>query len=578
MEEWIAILALGVVPIFFLPVTQDFYDINKLMLLVIAACALLLFRAVRIIRSKHITLTVSPQGIAYGALLIASLTGVVFASTNKVDALMMPLGPVAMASLLVVTLFLRRSKALEYLFIGSAAVLGLIALYQFVGMGSVMFPTVPFLQDPLWTPTGSTTTTIMIFAVAVAWLVPRVKKTPTFAITSLLCIVSGVGVTVWQFIPRIPTAVIPLPAALAVAIHAARTLKGALVGVGVENFVSAYTMGKPLSLTTTPLWNVRFGVNADFFLHEMTIYGLTGLAAAIIFAWQAVKRKSAASWVCFVGLFIVPPTLTLLTLGAIVIVLSGSGSHIATKPIRPWLRMVLAGVCLLAAAFGLYATGRAYLAETEYFKALTAAQKNKGTDTYNLHALAISNNPFVTRYHMTFSQVNLSLANSVAAGAKNDQSRQAASQLIQQSIAQAKVAVTLSPESITAWENLGSVYQALMNVAQGGDTWAAASYQKAISFDPTNPVLALNLGIVLVHEKKYDDAVTAFNRAITLRPDFANAYYNLANGYLLKGDFIDAKAALTKTMTLVQAGSADWDKANNLMESLSRGEAPATSQ
>jgi predicted Zn-dependent protease len=150
--------------------------------------------------------------------------------------------------------------------------------------------------------------------------------------------------------------------------------------------------------------------------------------------------------------------------------------------------------------------------------------------------------------------------------------------LVQQAISEAKVAVTLSPQNIAAWENLGATYQAIMPVAQGSDTWAAASYQKALAIDPTNPLLWVNLGSVLVHQKKYDDAIVAFDRATSLRSDYANAYYNLANAYKLKGDAISATGALTKAMELVAPGSSDYAKVKNELDGVPSATVSGTSQ
>ena len=607
VSQWIAVIVLGVTPIFFLPFTQDFYDTHKLTALVFSAVAICMLWGVgQLVRRKPVTVHVTPGVLAFGGLLIASLLSFALATTGRVDALMAPLGSVSLLSLVILLIALSRpsdavKSRLGNIFLGSTAVLGLIALYLFVGMGKVMFPGVPYLQDGLWTPTGNSTTTIALFAVALALLVPRLRASYgrphlqnklIFSIAALLCIVAGGAVTVWQFIPKFASSVIPLPAAWTVTLETLKHGKAAFVGSGVENFLTAYTAGKPLWLSTTDLWNVRFGVNADLFLHMAAVYGLAGLAAALFFAWHYLRQLSgpsaAASLVYVLCLFLVPPTLTLLATGAVLLVLVSDQQAFSSKPLPVWAGYVLSGILLLAGAGGLYFAGRAYLGERQYYMALVAAQKNEGTNTYNLHIAAIKTNPYVTRYHVTFSQVNLSLANSIASqaneqsksstsGTQSDQNTQLINQLIQQAIAEGKTAVTLNSQNITAWENLGTVYQVLMPVAQGSDAWAAAAFQKALTLDPTNPVLSLDLGGALVHEKKYDDAIAAFTQAIFVRPDYANAYYNMGNAYRLKGDMADAKAAFTKTMSLVTPGTSDYTKIQNELSSLETGSPPVPS-
>lgn len=585
MKIWIAILALGVEPILFLSVTQDFYDTNKLAFLAVSAGLLCIFTGIALFTKKRSLLRTMTLPAGFIALSVASFVSFLIASTNKVDALMSPLGFVSMLSLSVFVSALSNAShelktRLLWVYIGSCTILGLIALYQFVGMGRVMAPGIGFLQDALWSPTGTTTTTVAALALSIALLLPQIRLSVgskhsqnilIFFITSLLVSITGLTVTLWQFIPKIRSSVIPFKAAWAVTIEALNNLKTAVAGVGVENFVSAYTLGKPVSLITTGLWNVRFGVNANVFFHMTTIYGLIGLIASVCFTLLYIKllvNKSMriAIILYMLCLFFLPPTLTLLTIGAILLVLSDPGNH-RVLVLPTWTRFVF-GVCLLVlGTVGLYGIGRAYIGELRYFTALTAVQNNEGTPAYNYHLAAIRANPLATRYHITYSQVNLSLANSVAS-TRQDQNRQLVGQLIEQAISEAKTAVTLNPQSIIAWENLGVTYQTLMPIAKGSDVWAAASFQKALSLDPTNPVLLVNLGNALVHENKYDDAILAFERAVNLKPDYANAYYNMANAYNLKGDRIHQKEALTKTLTLVEPGSSDYAKAKNELDSL----------
>lgn len=51
---------------------------------------------------------------------------------------------------------------------------------------------------------------------------------------------------------------------------------------------------------------------------------------------------------------------------------------------------------------------------------------------------------------------------------------------------------------------------------------------EAIKLDPNNPVLFYNLGVVNVQQKKLEDAKKYYRKAIELKPDYADAYMNLA--------------------------------------------------
>ena len=53
--------------------------------------------------------------------------------------------------------------------------------------------------------------------------------------------------------------------------------------------------------------------------------------------------------------------------------------------------------------------------------------------------------------------------------------------------------------------------------------------RKAIALKPAEPVFHCNLGLVLIHQKKWEEAITASTRAIALRPGYVEAWNNLGN-------------------------------------------------
>jgi tetratricopeptide (TPR) repeat protein len=58
---------------------------------------------------------------------------------------------------------------------------------------------------------------------------------------------------------------------------------------------------------------------------------------------------------------------------------------------------------------------------------------------------------------------------------------------------------------------------------------AVAAYKKAIALQPDLAMAYSNLGLALCHQKKLNEAVAAYKKAIALQPDLAEAYYNLGN-------------------------------------------------
>ena len=149
-----------------------------------------------------------------------------------------------------------------------------------------------------------------------------------------------------------------------------------------------------------------------------------------------------------------------------------------------------------------------------------------------------------------------------------DQDKQNIAQLIQQSIREAKIAVTLEPANTANWENLTLVYRSLINAAQGADQWTIAALSQAIMSDPVNPGLRIDLGGVYYALGKYDQAIRLFQQAAELKPDYANAYYNLSHAYLMKKEIASAYDAMRQTLSFTPQDSADYAKAKSELEEL----------
>jgi tetratricopeptide (TPR) repeat protein len=608
ITQGVAIFTLGLVPLFFLPTTQNFYDTNKWMFLAVGALFLLLCGAVALLRVRLPLRAAVPVGaIGFMALTLASAGGLIAASTNKIEAIVSPLGPVTFCALtiLVFAASAASKKGKVYLtrvLYTVISILGLNAIYQALGMGKLMFPRVAFLADPLWTPVGSVPTAIALFFITLSLLIPdilaAVKKRQDQGEIAVLCvacivIVIGTVVTLWQFIPKIP-ALFPFDIGMVVASQIFKNPSATTVGVGVENFITAFTSARPASLNGTPLATVVFTTNADFFLHILTIYGLIGLAAALVLVGTLLSGNKkewlfVTKCLCIASLLLVPPTIPLLAMVAAVLVLAHDADKQTLKSIMvpAGIRVSLGVVLLLSVPVSFYLVLRAYAAEVFFFRSLLATERNDGTKTYNLQIQAIRMNTFISRYHITYSQTSLALANSIGtslntpstntnSATDTDQDRKLIGQLVQQAVNEAKIAVSLNAANIAAWENLGLTYQSIMPVASEAAEWAISAYRSAVNLDPTNPKLFINIGGVFVNQQQYDNAIAAYNQAIRLSPSYANAYYNVANAFTLKGDTVSAVAALTEALKLVTPESTDYYKVQNELDAIQHAQTTTT--
>jgi tetratricopeptide (TPR) repeat protein len=582
--------SIACIPLFFLPVTQDYFDTNKWMLLVVTVLLVVAVRMYSGLKKSSYELSVSPQMIGLGALTCASVISLCISSPNKVEALLAPLGPVTLGALTLIVLLtpalfdVALRRRFLWLLYGSGAILSLISVYQFFGMGKIMFPAVTYLSDPLWTPTGSTTATLAIALIILPLMIAhgveawKTKNELHLGLLSLLSIVTVAGavLTAVQLVPRI-SSTLSVRDGWVIMLEILKYPKEAFLGVGAENFLAAFTAGRSALMNMTAIWNMRFATNATVFFHIITIYGLLGGAAFILFAKSFLPHQKTAFNVSLVAglisLFIIPPNLSVLVVLVAILILSQDPKYMKTLKIPHqslWLRIGIAIVTILAIGASSYFVIRSYSAELMFFRSLRKAQENNGTATYNLQIDAMKKNPYIARFHIIFSQTNLALATSLATSitsagpvsdkTKEDQTkdRELIAQLIEQSIREAKIAINLNVYNIVAWENLANTYQQLIDVAQGADNWTVTSFQEAIRRDPTNPILHLELGSVYTRLQKYTEAITQLQQAVSLKPDYANAYYNLSNAYKLNKDSTQAIKAMEQAAALVDKQSNDY--------------------
>ena len=68
--------------------------------------------------------------------------------------------------------------------------------------------------------------------------------------------------------------------------------------------------------------------------------------------------------------------------------------------------------------------------------------------------------------------------------------------------------------------------------------------------------------------KNYDLAIRFFTDAVTLKPDYANGYYNLAVALRDKGDTKNAILVAEKVVSLLKPENPDYQAASNFLNEL----------
>ncbi len=84
----------------------------------------------------------------------------------------------------------------------------------------------------------------------------------------------------------------------------------------------------------------------------------------------------------------------------------------------------------------------------------------------------------------------------------------------------------------------------------------------------TDPTVYLNIGIGLINDKKHQEAVTWFDKAITRFPDNADGYYYRGISYISLGKTAEAKADLEKFVSMAAPDAPELATAKQILASM----------
>jgi len=614
---YITLAGVLLIPFFFLPFTSEFYEYNKHFLLIFLSLLLLVTLSAGFILDKQVRITRSPLGLPLLLLSVAWLISTFTKTPNRTDALLDPSQTSTIISLVVFFFcsinFIKIKKDLDQLIttsLISISILSLISLVWGSGLMEKILP-VSFLKSSIWTPTGNPLTTLIIslsflpfIGVLIARQKGQSKKTLALATSLFLVFVSSCLVAYRTFRQNTPI-FLSQGTSWAIALEALKV--SPILGTGPSTYLTDFTRFRPISYNLTQNWAVRFNSSSNYYLQLVATVGLLGTGAFLFLAFKTITlflksfrtnsessahhpvlAASLSASLIFAALLFVPANTTVLFVLFLFLIITISsykliGSSFVQEanieviaatdsghrsPILPW---VFAAAALLVIVPSVLFFSKAYAAEVTFRNALALASKNDGKATYDALNRAVRLNPYKDTYRIAASKTNLLLANSAAS--KKDltaEDRNLITQLIQQSIREAKNAVSLNPAKVTNIENLASVYQNLLNYAQGADSWALASYRQAIALDPSNPALRVSLGGTYFAQKNYDEAIRVFQQAADLKPNYSNAYYNLSAAYKEKKDYVNAFQAMQTVVNTLDKSTADYAKAQKELEELAK--------
>lgn len=604
LEKYILYITIFLVPVAFTSLFSNFFDIPKVLILAIGVALTLLLVAVRALLGGKLTIGISNFDFPLLLLLAAYLLSAFIKTPNKMDAFFFP-GTASVIAGVVIFYFLLNIKSANKKSAGVALFLsGTLVSVVYLLAVSGLFAKIPQLPAFIKNTSFSTLGGLLPQALFIGILLPigislvlttRESTRKLFFAVAVAVSALALVLTIYNILPGKPQspALPPFTTSWAVAVEALK--QSPLLGVGPGNYITAFSQFRPISYNATPLWAVRFTTASDFPLTVLAEVGLLGLAALAFIYWKVFagvkdslstvtlnlnfEAASLLSLLIALVLLIIFPVNTPLLFLVLVLIFLNAKTHEISIPLfasgegvtsRLPAAVVTLPIIAAVVALGFFG-GRAFLAEAKYKKSLDFLVANDGKSTYDTLREAISLNPYVDRYHSSYTVVNMALARAMAQNENlTDADRTTVSQLIQQAIREGKAVVALNPGRAGGWESLARTYQSIMPLAQGADAFAIESFSQAVVLDPINPNLRIALGGVYYALGRYDEAIRAFELAVVSKPDLANAHYNLAAAHREKGNIDEAIAQFNATLSLVIKDSEDYNLVKTEIENLEK--------
>ncbi len=601
IEYWLVSAVLFVLPLFFLPNTFEFFATNKMYLAAYSSLVILMVATFRFFINRQFVWEKSILDFPVISFLTAGIVSTYFASENRIQSLLNPhSGLIMLVSLVVLYFYLsrqeweKRSINLIGILIYSSCALAAASVLGFFGVFKVAgaLTGLQFLQNPYFTPAGTLYDLIAVLGYFLIYMILNIVYSeradvavPNSTIITTLVMSIGFAFALIMFFmmlakPSVQTEFAGYAVSLKAAGYALTKPASFLIGVGIDDFSTAYTAVKDARLNLGSLWQAdSFNLSRSALLQIMVETGIFGIVSFLSIFTALFYRIARSEYPHKLGplilaafvfiLFLIFPLSPVLYFLAFITFAFTSCDLAAYEkaPKRFVVRfhkkkhipviyvIVLASFSILI-AFG-FLLGRSYFADAAFRASIDSADINNAHELYENQRQSVVLNPFIEQYRIQLAKTNVMIANEVAAAVQDtgkeataDQKRLIA-EATQAAIAQAKAAVTLNPSKATNWEMLGTIYANVSGIVEQSSDWAVTSYSRAIKLDPTNARYHSKLGSVFYLAGRYSDAINAFIRSTELKPDWASAWFNLAWSYHKNKNTESAIKAMTRASQLI---------------------------
>ena len=351
-------------------------------------------------------------------------------------------------------------------------------------------------------------------------------------------------------------------------------------GIGPNKFDVAWAMYKPANINNTPFWDVSFNSGSGLLPTFASTTGYLGVLAWLIFFFLFIKNgvksifssiKNGSNWetmaffvlsfylfvscffysggtvifllaLAFAGVFI---GLSALNQNKGEISISYLNDH--RKSFFSILFIVLAVIATAAISFKYIER----FVSVSYFNRAVSATEISAAESSIGQALRLYQNDLYLR---TYAQVYLAKLNSLAtkdSTSLSDEDKAMLQSSLDQAVSGAQLATTFNSKNYLNFRALGSVYQSLASFGVK-DTYSKAieAYTIALSLNPLNPGIKLNMANAAIVNQKNEEAKEYANAALALKPNYIDAFLTLSQIAKSEGNNAEALSYAQKALAV----------------------------
>ncbi len=354
-------------------------------------------------------------------------------------------------------------------------------------------------------------------------------------------------------------------------------------GSGPNTFVYDWLKYRPLDISQTPFWQVRFSSGAGLLPSLVAGAGIVGaiffLGFLLLFLWQGFKALvadggtiSALLVATFLGALYLWIFAAVYSVGFFILFfaflftgmflgLAASEGLFASVNVSLFERSGVGFISALALVFLIvisvswfYILAQKYYAAVVYGQSIQAASAGNLDEAESKLARAIGLDG-QDRYFRTATDIGLSRLSAIV-NRKDlplDEARTQFQNVLGTTIQNAQAAVNLNPAEPFNWVSLGRIYEAIVPFkVQGAPDASINAYAEALKRFPSNPELYLAQARVELMQNKLKEAKDFLLQAVAVKNDYVPAHFLLAQIEAQSGNSAEAIRRAETAVSLSQ--------------------------